>query len=391
MKICLVHEEYPEETNFGGIATYQKRLALALKNRGHEVTVITRALYGEREYTEDGINIIRISKNDTDNKVKDYEEYRLKIKDIINDLVKNNKVEVLEVPDWGAEAIFYQRDRKIPMVIKLHTPLCVWAEFNKNGLGDGIQDEMLKWEDEAIRSADYLISCTQILKDLVLEKMDLEESKIEVVPNPGNINDFYPMTPFHQSKTILYCGSLEQRKGVDVLAKAIPLVMDKLNDKDIKFCFIGKDTTRNELGISTIEFIKNIIPEEYHSNIEFLGQLPNGDLNVHYNNARIGIVPSKFDNLPYVAMEQLFTEMPLIASDNTGVREMMVNNESGLLFRNDDHLDLANKIIYLYENPNIAQKYGKAARNRMLELYAPDHIAKIMEKIYGGLIDNNSR
>ena len=27
MKICLVHEEYPEETNFGGIATYQKAMA----------------------------------------------------------------------------------------------------------------------------------------------------------------------------------------------------------------------------------------------------------------------------------------------------------------------------------------------------------------------------
>lgn len=391
MKICLVHEEYPEETNFGGIATYQKRLALALKNRGHEITVITRALNGGREYVEDGINIIRINKNDTDNKVKDYEEYRLKVKKIITKLVEDKKVEVLEVPDWGAEAIFYQRERKVPMVVKLHTPLCVWAEFNKNGLGEGIQEKMLEWEDEAIKTADHVISCTQILKDLVLDKMDLEESKIEVVPNPGNIADFYPMAPFHQSKTILYCGSTEQRKGVDVLAKAIPLVMEKLNDQEIKFIFIGKDTTRNEKGISTIEFIKNIVPLKFHGNIEFLGQLPNGDLNVHYNNARIGIVPSKFDNLPYVAMEQLLTEMPLVASDNTGVREMMVNNESGLLFKNEDHIDLANKIIFLYENPAIAKKYGENARVRMLELYAPDRIAKIMEKIYGDLIDNNNR
>ena len=27
MKICFVHEEYPRETNFGGIATYQKIMA----------------------------------------------------------------------------------------------------------------------------------------------------------------------------------------------------------------------------------------------------------------------------------------------------------------------------------------------------------------------------
>ena len=39
MKICLVHEEYPEETNFGGIATYQKAMAEELAKEGHTVYV----------------------------------------------------------------------------------------------------------------------------------------------------------------------------------------------------------------------------------------------------------------------------------------------------------------------------------------------------------------
>ena len=42
MKICLVHEEYPKETNFGGIATYQKILSRELSKLGHQVTVIKR-------------------------------------------------------------------------------------------------------------------------------------------------------------------------------------------------------------------------------------------------------------------------------------------------------------------------------------------------------------
>ena len=43
MKICYVHEEYPEETNFGGIATYQKRLAENMVMNGHTVYVIARS------------------------------------------------------------------------------------------------------------------------------------------------------------------------------------------------------------------------------------------------------------------------------------------------------------------------------------------------------------
>ena len=42
MKICFVHEEYPLETNFGGIATYQKIMASYYASQGDLVTVIAR-------------------------------------------------------------------------------------------------------------------------------------------------------------------------------------------------------------------------------------------------------------------------------------------------------------------------------------------------------------
>ena len=35
MRVCLVSEEYPEETNFGGIATYQKNVAEELVKKGY--------------------------------------------------------------------------------------------------------------------------------------------------------------------------------------------------------------------------------------------------------------------------------------------------------------------------------------------------------------------
>jgi len=60
MKIFLVHEEYPEETNFGGIATYQKNIAEQYVKEGNEVYVICRALEKDQEYVENGVNIKRI-------------------------------------------------------------------------------------------------------------------------------------------------------------------------------------------------------------------------------------------------------------------------------------------------------------------------------------------
>ena len=40
MRICFVNEEYPEETNFGGIATYQKLMCEELVRQGHTVYVV---------------------------------------------------------------------------------------------------------------------------------------------------------------------------------------------------------------------------------------------------------------------------------------------------------------------------------------------------------------
>ena len=56
MKICFVHEEYPLETNFGGIATYQKIMASYYASQGDLVTVIAR---GNEDacYYEDGVKV----------------------------------------------------------------------------------------------------------------------------------------------------------------------------------------------------------------------------------------------------------------------------------------------------------------------------------------------
>jgi hypothetical protein len=44
MKICLVSQEYPPETGWGGIGTYTRHLAKGLAARGHQVTVVSRSI-----------------------------------------------------------------------------------------------------------------------------------------------------------------------------------------------------------------------------------------------------------------------------------------------------------------------------------------------------------
>ena len=237
MKICLVHEEYPEETNFGGIATYQKAMAEELAKEGHTVYVICRSLTHDNNYIENNVNIYRIFVENTKNQVADYIRYREKVASLLLKLQNENLIDIIEVPDWGAESILFEKDRKIPLVVRLHTPLLVWLKYNKNNFGE-IKEQLLEWEEKMIKSADLITCCSSILKKIIIKEFNIDKSKIIVTPNPANITNFYRDNKIKKEKRIVYVGSLEERKGVCVLAKALNLVFEKY--PDIKIDFIGK-------------------------------------------------------------------------------------------------------------------------------------------------------
>lgn len=376
MKICFVHEEYPEETNFGGIATYQKAMAEELAKAGHKVYVICRSLTHDNNYVENNVNIYRIYVENTCNQVADYTLYRQKVADLLLEFQNKNLIDIIEVPDWGAESIFFEKDRKIPLVVRLHTPLLVWLKYNKNNFGE-IKNKLLDWEEKMINSANLVTCCSTILKKMIVKDFNIDSSKIIVTPNPANITNFYRDENIKKEKRIVYVGSLEERKGVCVLAKALNIVLKKY--PEIKIDFIGKDTDRNNKNISTVQYIKSIVKDEYQDNISFLGQIPNYDLNRYLNRALVGVYPSLFDNFPYVVLESMATGLHIVGSSNSGMVEML--NDDSAIYITGDEESLAKKIIDKYE---LALKEEICEKNivRVKEIYNSKTVCQDMLKLY---------
>ncbi len=60
LSLCLVSQEYPEETGWGGIGTYTHELAHSLARAGHRVCVVARTRQHERiEHEADGVDVYR--------------------------------------------------------------------------------------------------------------------------------------------------------------------------------------------------------------------------------------------------------------------------------------------------------------------------------------------
>lgn len=381
MRICYVHEEYPEETNFGGIATYQKNVAEELAKQGNKVYVIARSLTKDKKYVENGVVIYRVYIKKIGDPIYEYREYRKKVANILRQLQDLNLIDIIEVPDWGAETVFFERYRRVPLVVRCHTPLKVWLEYNNNDFGI-VKSTMLRWEKKMINSADYITCCSNALKKIMLNYFNLKDEDILVTPNPANIKKFYRDETIKKNNKLLYVGSLEERKGLVVLAKALNIVFAKYPDLTIDF--IGKDTTRNHFNKSMIEVIKQIVDEKYINNLNFIGQLKNEELNYYFNSSLVGIFPSLFDNFPYVVLESMSSGLHVVGSSNSGMVEMLKDESS--IYKTGDYNDLANKIIKKYELSK-KENINKENMRRVFEEYNPTKVCSELLSIYRKVID----
>jgi glycosyltransferase involved in cell wall biosynthesis len=133
--------------------------------------------------------------------------------------------------------------------------------------------------------------------------------------------------------TVLFFGFIKPYKGLDVLAKAVPVVKEAL--PDVQFVVAGEAYSQ-----LTIDNGQLIIHNKY---------VPMSEAVHYFNIADVVVVPYRTATQSGIVQLAYSFGKPVIASDIDGLREMVLENETGLVFMNGDHGDLADKIVGFYE------------------------------------------
>lgn len=114
---------------------------------------------------------------------------------------------------------------------------------------------------------------------------------------------------------------------------------------EIPFIFAGSGPLENE-----VNQVKNICN---------MGFQMGKTLNDLIAEASFSIYPSEwYENCPFSVMESIVLGTPVIGSNIGGIPELIKNEETGLLFESGNQEDLYKKIIYLWNNKNIIQKFS---------------------------------
>jgi glycosyltransferase involved in cell wall biosynthesis len=99
----------------------------------------------------------------------------------------------------------------------------------------------------------------------------------------------------------------------------------------------------------------------------------------------VAALPSHREGLPGSLMEAAACGRPLIATDAPGCREIVLNEQTGLLVPIEDAAALARAILRLAESGELRARYGAAARQLVVDSLSAKIIGKAIVQLYEDL------
>lgn len=158
--------------------------------------------------------------------------------------------------------------------------------------------------------------------------------------------------PHDSKKTVfLCCGSVEKRKGQDILMEAIQRLKPEYREKS-EFLIIG--SVFEELVLKTIQKCA-----KETGIVKWLDSMPHEELEKYFQLQDCYVLPSRDDPFPVTCMESMSLSKPVIVSDMTGTSYEITDGENGFVFASEDVDALVEKLEFVIDHPNEAREVGK--------------------------------
>lgn len=229
-------------------------------------------------------------------------------------------------------------------------------------------------EDAFLKKADYFITVSETTKRQ-LSKYRFISPKIKIV-NPGV--DSKPsekfIKVFPEKFTMLYVGTIEKRKGLMDLVKAIEFIKNK-NFKINAVGLIKEEGYYQKI----IEYLK--ITNSEHL-VEFHGRVTDDKLDWFYKSSSLFVFPSYWEGYGMVVTEALSRGLPVAVSNIPAFQEIITDGQEGVFFEINKPQDIAEKISLLINNNELLNSMSEKAIERAMSFNTYDEMSsKIMNDI----------
>jgi glycosyltransferase involved in cell wall biosynthesis len=380
MHLAFLTPEYPHpKTNpAAGIGTSIKNMVTALAEKGVKISLFIYDQATDEIFTEGGIKFHLIKQRKY--KFLGWYLHRKFLQNYLNKAIVKDKIDAMEAPDWTGIIAFMKL--KSPLVIRMNGSDTYFCHLENRA-----QKKKNFWfEKKALAGADHLLSVSEFTARKTAALFGLKK-KIEVIPNSVDLAVFCPRNTAVELNTILYFGSIIRKKGVFELATIFNLIVAK--KPEARLLFAGKDVKDHTTGSSTKQLILDRLSPAAKENTAWLGVLPYEKVLAQIASANVVVLPSFAEALPMTWLEAMAMEKALVTSDIGWAKEVMIDGITGFTVDPKNHQEYAGKVLQLLNDPALARKMGKAAREQVVAKFSSEVVVRrnigFYEKVVRGL------
>lgn len=387
MRILMFSWEYPPKS-VGGLAQHVFDLTRALSEIGEEVHLITVGSNDAPEFEDvNGVKVYRVY------------PYSVSSHDFVNWVTQLN-VAMLEravsvVNDEGSFNIVHGHDwlvayasraakhaYKIPLVATIHA-----TEYGRNyGLHNNMQRHISDVEWWMIYESWKVICCSRYMKGELHHVFQVPDDKIKIINNGVDTMAFRPKASNYRrddyaapgEQIVLYVGRLVREKGVQVLLDAIPHILKYR--PGTKFVVAGRGPHEGSLRHqASVMGIAN--------RVYFTGYVNDDLRNALYSWADAAVIPSLYEPFGIVALEAMAARAPVVLSDTGGLSEIVDHRVDGLKAYTGNSQSLADMIIWMLTDRNMAEIMKQKAFEKVLKHYDWHQIAAQTREVYRDILN----
>jgi len=388
MRILTILTYYRPHTS--GLTIYAERLAKALAERGHQITIFTTQYQKDLQFREvqDGVEIIRVPV-----------AFRVS-KGVIapsfgrtaTKLVREHDVVHLHLPQFDAPGVALRaRLMGKPTILTYHCDLSL-----PPGPFNFIVNQVVHMMNQlAANLSNCIVTYTQDYADNSAY-LSRYRAKLKVIPPPvmlptSNIGAVQSFASQHRTDTrrpvIGMAARLATEKGVEVLLNALPKILDAHPNAQVLFAGQYLDVLGEQHYFDWL--MPTIRKYEQGGHWQFLGVLTPEQMTSFYPNLDVLVVPSlnSTEAFGLVQIEAMMNGVACVASSLPGVRQPVSTTGMGKVVPIGDNDALADAILDILAHPHQYQADPVEIGRR----FAPDTIAAEYETLFEGLIQEGMR
>jgi glycosyltransferase involved in cell wall biosynthesis len=212
-----------------------------------------------------------------------------------------------------------------------------------------------------------------------LKQIGISDDRFALIPGSGvDTERLRPLPEPDGPITIGFVGRLLTDKGIRALVSAHSLLRKR--GLDIRLLIAGEPDPANPASVS----LQEAQAWNRETSITWLGHVD--DIQSLWSRAHIAALPSHREGLPKSLLEAAAFGRPMIATDAPGCREIVINDQTGLLVPVEDPPALADAIALLASSPSLRARYGAAARELVVTQMSAHAIGQATVQLYRSVI-----